>query len=273
MYESYWNLTRKPFAQVCDPASFYPSDSHQAALVKLRYAIENSRGSALLAGPPGHGKTMLARTLVAQLPDWISPRASLVFPRMNPQELLTSIAVELGAVSATSMGRGVAENVIAVQRFLTENASQGKHALLSIDEAHLLDGAQAFETLRLLLNFESPEGPALSLLLIGQSSLWTSVDRLAHFEERLAARAVVKPLSPEETMSYVQYRLKVAGASQPIFTDAALEAIHRASRGVPRHINRVCDLALLVGFAEELDSIGPDRVESVTEELVGAGQD
>ena len=64
MYETYWQLSQKPFENVTDARFYYPSESHQAALLKLRYAIENRRGAALLAGPSGCGKTLLTTMLL-----------------------------------------------------------------------------------------------------------------------------------------------------------------------------------------------------------------
>ena len=47
-----------------------------------------------------------------------------------------------------------------------------------------------------------------------------------------------------------EHRLHCAGATdKPSFEPAAFEAIFKATRGIPRRINRLCDLALLVGFA------------------------
>ncbi len=65
MYEAYWQLQQKPFAAQCEAKAYYPTETHQGALLKLRYAIENRRGAALLIGPSGCGKTMLANALAA----------------------------------------------------------------------------------------------------------------------------------------------------------------------------------------------------------------
>jgi general secretion pathway protein A len=58
MYLDYWQLAKKPFEPGSDRGVFYPCEAHEAALLKLRYAVENRRGAALLAGPAGAGKTM-----------------------------------------------------------------------------------------------------------------------------------------------------------------------------------------------------------------------
>jgi general secretion pathway protein A len=66
----------------------------------------------------------------------------------------------------------------------------------------------------------------------------------------------------------VTHRLEAAGAQRAIFEDDALDALHQLSRGIPRRINRLADLALLIGFAEERETIAASQVEAVSEELV-----
>ena len=67
MYESYWELEAKPFESTSDTRFYYPGESHQGALLKLRYAVESRRSAALLSGAAGLGKTMLIQTLAKQL--------------------------------------------------------------------------------------------------------------------------------------------------------------------------------------------------------------
>ncbi|HEY1598032.1 MAG TPA: AAA family ATPase [Pirellulales bacterium] len=271
MYESYWRFQSKPFTAGVDTRAYYPSETHQGALLKLRYAVENRRGAALLVGPSGSGKTLLVRLLADQLGDEFRPLAHLVFPQMPAADLLAFLAAELGAGSAEhSEGRvaSVETSVRRIQHRLTENAQQGKHAVVAIDEAHLLDGSRAFEAIRLLLNFETAAGPALTLLLVGQTALVPMFARMPQLEERLAVKCMLRPLAVEETMAYVQHRLAVAGSDRTIFEPSATEALHHLSCGIPRQINRLCDLALLIGFAEEQSSIGAEQIEAVSQELV-----
>ena len=73
MYETYWRLSEKPFENAADPRFYYPGESHQAAILKLRYAIENHRGGALLAGPSGSGKTLVTTMLHGALGEKFRP--------------------------------------------------------------------------------------------------------------------------------------------------------------------------------------------------------
>ena len=276
MYQAYWQLERRPFEVGVDTSVYYPAESHQASLLKLRYTIENARGAALLAGGPGLGKTLLVKLLWQQLSEQFAPLVHLVFPQMPTADLLAYLAAELpgrttdGAAEASP--KSIESSVRAIERCLLENAAQGRHAVIAIDEAHLLEGGRTLEALRLLLNFESDGRPAATLLFVGQPTLLPVLARMPQLEAWLAVKCLLRPLTLEETMGYVQHRLSAAGAQRTIFEPAAVELLQEVAEGVPRRINRLCDLALLLGFAEEHATIGPAQIEAVSQELaVAAG--
>ena len=180
MYESYWQLRQKPFENNADPQFYYPGESHQAALLKLRYAVENRRGGALLAGASGTGKTLLVNMLRGMLGEGFTPFVHLVFPQMATAELLAYLAGELDGASVPSGRPGVHESVLRIQHALADNTRRGRHAVLVIDEAQLLDNGNTLETLRLLLNFQPDNQPGLTLLLVGEPGLLSTLSRIPH---------------------------------------------------------------------------------------------
>jgi len=272
MYENYWQLSAKPFDGGADAKFYYPSEIHQGALLKLRYAIESRRGGALLAGASGSGKTLLVQSLERQLAENYAPFVHLVFPLMTPTELLALLVTELGA--ATSADPLSADHCIrCLQNFLAANVAKGRHAVVAIDEAQLLIDTPAMETLRLLTNLHRAAEPMFTLLVVGQSGLLPALDRMPAFEERLAVKCLLRPLGVDETAAYVSHRLSAAGARRDIFTADALTHLAHLARGNPRRINRLCDLALLVGFAEEQQTIGPDQLDVIADELVHVSPD
>lgn len=272
MYETYWQLDHRPFESTSDPRFYYPSESHQGAMLKLRYAIENRSGAALLCGPSGSGKSLLVNQLRRHLPKSFQPFVHLVFPQMSAEELIAYLAIELTVAGQPEGGRhqrpGIEQCVRGMQQFLGKNAEAGQHAVVAIDEAHLIDEPRSLEALRLLLNFETQSRPNLTLLLVGEALLLPQLDRMPTFEERFGVKCLLRPFTADETAAYVQFRLQAAGAKRQIFEPEALTALHELTRGIPRQINRLCDLALLVAFAEECKSIGPQQIEAVAEELV-----
>jgi general secretion pathway protein A len=268
MYEAHWELTRRPFEAGTDANWYYPSEPHQAALLKLRYAVESRSGAALLAGGSGTGKTLLVRLLAERLGDDFRPFVHLVYPAMPTAELLAYLSNELKSPDLPMAHPTIDESVRRIQHTLEENTVEGRHAVVAIDEAHLLEGAKTFEALRLLLNFEVGSRPGMTLVLVGQAGLLPIVDRMPQLDERLGVKCLLRPLNEEETMSYVQHRLSLAGSQRTIFAPEALEAVHRLTLGIPRRINRLCDLALLIGFADEQRVIGDSHIEAIASELV-----
>lgn len=266
MYETYWQLDAKPFENASDARFFYPGEAYQGALLKLRYAVESRSGAALLAGPAGSGKTLLTQVLIRQLPDNCRPLVELVFPQMPPEQLLAYLAEEL--CGSRGAGRTIDQSVRSIQSALVENAKAGRHAVIVIDEAHLLGETGTLETLRLLLNFEHESRPVCTLLLVGQTSLVPALGRMGQFEPRFGVKCLLRPFTAAETASYVNHRLAAAGARRPLFDAAALASLHEFSQGLPRRINRLCDLALLIGYAEEQTHLGPRQIEAVADELM-----
>jgi type II secretory pathway predicted ATPase ExeA len=265
MYETYWELDAKPFEHASDVRFYYPGEAHQAALLKLRYAVESQRGAALLTGGAGLGKSLLVQTLARQLDERYAPFVRLVFPQMPPDQLLAYLAGRLTSHRADHLP--IAESLRLIEDALRENVKAGRRAVIVIDEAQHLCESGTLETVRLLLNLETPGGPGFTLLLVGQPLLLPTLDRLPMLDERLGVKCLIRPFRRDESESYVQHRLQAAGAARPIFDDAALAAIHRLAHGSPRRINRLCDLALLIGYAEERSVIGEAQIVAVSEEL------
>jgi len=273
MYEAYWQLTEKPFGHTADTRFYYPGESHQAALLKLRYAVENRCAAALLAGPAGTGKTLLLRLLARMLGEEYSPVVHLTFPQMPAAELLAFLADQLHGSPVGSSDGSIRHSLRRIEELLEHNATQQRHAVVMLDEAHLLRDPAAWEMLRLLLNIEHQGRPGITLILCGQTGVLASLDRMPAWEQRLAVKCLLRPLSADETAAYVQHRLRTAGAQRSLFEPEALAALHQLARGIPREIDRLCDLALLIGFAEERTTIGAEQIESVCQELVNVTPD
>ena len=274
MYESYWELERKPFGSGCETELYYPGEAHQGTLLKLRYAVESRHGAALVTGHSGTGKTLIAKLLAERVAAECRPWVHLTFPQMPTANLLAYLAHELQA-PGTSIGRepSIDESVRVVQTQLTENAKAGGHATIVVDEAHLLDGTRTFEALRLLLNFEHDGRPTCTLLFVGQPALLPMLERMPQLEQRLVVKCLLRALTVDETHAYVQHRLQTAGARRQIFEPESLDALRAVSQGIPRDINRLCDLALLIAFADGDTRITPERIEAVAAELVNVADD
>jgi general secretion pathway protein A len=268
MYETYWQLDSKPFENTTDPRFYFPGEPHQSALLKLRYAIENRRGAAVLCGGAGTGKTLVGRMLRESLDEQYAPIIHLVFPQMSTPELLSYMADQLDGVGPGGATSDVRQSIERIEHRLAENSRADRHALIIVDEAHLIEQPETFEALRLLLNFQPDDRPPMTLLLCGQTMLLPILERMPALEERVAVKSLLRPLAEAETAQYVAHRLKTAGADREIFGPDAPATLQQLTGGVARRINRLCDLALLIGFAEERQGISAGHLESVAHELV-----
>jgi general secretion pathway protein A len=270
MYETYWGLNARPFDRCSDAAFYYPAESQHAALVKLRYAVEHGSPAAL-AGANGNGKSLLIDQLARQLGDQGFVLARIAFPLLSPAELLAYVADELTGQEPTSPdgGRSIDHSWRRIEASTSRFAAENQRIAIVVDEAHLIDDLRTWETLRLLTNLEGENRRPPVVLFTGQPQLLQIVGRMHDLDEQLAAKCLLRPFSLDETAAYIAHRLQAAGAGREIFERPAIDAAHAFSQGVPRRINRLCDLALLVGYAEERQTISAEQIESVYEDLSG----
>ncbi len=272
MYESHWNLTTRPFENRFSADFYYPSEAHQAALLKLRYAIENRRSVALVCGQSGMGKSMVVQQLRNQMPDFVGPTVYVAYPALAADQLVQYIAGQLSADYTPDAAKSsMAAAIQSIERSLTKTVQDGRHTVLIIDEAEWLEEQGSLNALRLLLNLsiqESQGESAFTVVLSGQPTLMAQMERYPALDQRVAVRCILNRFSIDETNAYVGHRIRSAGGSvEAIFQSDALDAIHGLCEGVPRRINSLCDLALMVGYAQEQSTIKLDLIENVHREL------
>lgn len=256
MYETHYGLIRRPFAETVDPSAYVPLPGHDAVLRRLRYALEQSRGPAVLYGPPGSGKTMLARRLSSQFG---RPAVHITFPAVPAAELVSLVAEGLGEPPASPAF--FADALRHLRDRLAAMAAEGIRPILVVDEAQTIRDPAAFEALRLLLNFATDGSPDLSLLLVGATEFL--FDLTPGLADRLAARCLAGPLTEAESSAYVLGRLAAARADADgpdLFSPAALAALHLAADGLPRRLSRIADLSLLIAYARDLAVVDEDTI-------------
>lgn len=266
MYEDYWQLATAPFAYATSDDAYFPSEAHDGALLKFRYAVDAQRGAAAMVGPSGVGKSLLMRRLTAELAADERPVIEILFPQMSSRELLAYLAAKLsdecGEINSADQA------VRRIETSLAEFARRNQRPIVVIDDAQVLEEAGALDTLRLLLNFTTDQRPALTLLLVGQLPLLSAIARTPALEDRIAVKTLLRSFTLDESAAYIEHRLRAAGAEREIFTPSALEKAHFLAEGSPRKLNRLCDLALLVGFANQQAQVEAGDLENVNRELV-----
>ena len=257
MYESFYNLRTKPFALLPDSDFLYPGSTHRSAYSLLEYGLINEAPFMVLTGDPGMGKTSLLQKLISEQREKHSI-GLVTNARYDIEHLLPWILLSLG-LSKKQLDPVEAYHVFS--EFLIQESKQHRRVILIIDEAQSL-GAELLEELRLLSNLNDGKTVKLQIILSGQPDLHTLLQRIdmTQFAQRIVVDYHLEPLSEAETGHCIRHRLQIAGGHPSLFTSKACALVHRLTRGNPRLINQVCDVALTYGFAEQ------DRV--ITSKLV-----
>lgn len=263
MYEKYWGMYRLPFENVPDPEFVYLSSKHDEALIRLLYATKSQKGAAMLTGEIGCGKTTTSRLFIQGLAADEYEIGLVANPMLAPMDFLKEILYQLGcdktADTKTDLLRILNETMM-------ENLQKNKKTLLIIDEAQAIDDVATFEELRLLLNFQLNDKFLLTLILIGQPELKEKVAQIEQLQSRIAISYHLRPLDLQDTARYIIFRLKKAGVKKAMFTKEAIKKIYVYTRGVPRRINNICDLSLLVGYSLQAKVIDSKLVQKVIDD-------
>ncbi len=254
-YESYWGLTELPFENVPDPKFYFPAPIHEEALQRLLYGIQTRKGAVMLTGEIGCGKTLLSRELGLHLSGQQYDMAMIANPSFGVEDFLTEVLYQLGIEPTKTK----VKLLHLLNDRLHENYKKGKQTLIVVDEAQAIPDNQVFEELRLLLNFQLNDRFLLTLVLMGQPELNDRVMAMKQFAQRISIKYHLGTFSQVETAQYVVFRLKAAQCGREVFTKDALDTVFQWSGGIPRNINRLCDLCLLIGFM--------DRAQNVDEKI------
>jgi general secretion pathway protein A len=266
MYEAFYGLTSKPFQLIPDPKFYFGSKQHSRAKAYLEYGVSRNEGFVVITGEIGAGKTTILRTLIESLHGSNVVTGHLVTTQLGAEDTLRMVGAAFG-FKVKDVPKS--ELLITLEAFLISQTSQGKRCLLIVDEAQNLS-MRAVEELRMLSNFQFGNQALLQSFLIGQPEFREILQRpeMEQFRQRVAATCHIGPLDLAETRGYIEHRLKQAGATdKPSFGEGAFEAIYKATRGIPRRINSVCDRLLLLGFLQNRSELTADDVREVVGEL------
>ena len=264
MYTEHWRLKEKPFELTPDPRYVFYSREVEEALIRLFYTVRDLKGAMLLTGIYGCGKTVLSRVFLNELIGSKYEVALITNPRLNATELLMEMIYQLGGGLLKGESKGGLLRVF--NDMLQANLSRGKETVLVIDEAQAIEDLETYEELRLLLNYQQNDRFLLTLILIGQAELRKRLKELPQLKQRLIIDYHLNSLDENDTYSYIQHRLGIAGAQEPMFDASALRLIYRYSSGIPRMINGIGDMALLEGFFRETKVIDETIIKKVVKD-------
>ena len=266
LYLSHFGLTARPFTLVPDPDFLFWSRAHRRAYAILEYGVLTRAPITLVTGEVGAGKTTLIHHLLRRLGD--SVRVGLVSNAHGARgELLRWILMALG--QAGPEDADYVQLFSAFQRYVIAEYAAGRRVVLIFDEAQNL-GRDVLEELRLLTNINANGDELLQLILVGQPELRDIIQRrdMIQFTQRVDARFHLAAMEADTVRDYIEHRLAIAGAPYMLFDEGAVARIHRETRGVPRLVNQLCDLALVYAFTEDAQVVTDATVAHVIDDGV-----
>jgi len=223
-------------------------NAHGEAVARIAWCVAERR-IGVITGEVGAGKTVAIRAALAALDPTRHTIIYLPNPTIGVRGIHHQIVLALGGHPLVHHATLVPQ---AADALATEHAERGRIPVLVIDEAHLLDHPQ-LESIRMLTNHNLDADSPLACLLIGQPTLRRTMKLavLAALEQRTALRYAMPPMTSQETSSYISHHLKLAGRSDPLFSDDAATLIHTTSRGYPRAVNNLAIQALVATYAAD----------------------
>jgi MSHA biogenesis protein MshM len=266
LYTEFFGLRELPFQLTPDKQFLFNHPSCQDALNKLLFATKSGEGFTKIIGEVGTGKTLLCRAFLDLLDEHYIT-AYIPNPYLEPMTLLLAIADELGIEYEHDVNQHIL--LKSITAFLIDTYKEtGRTVVVCLDEAHAIP-FRTMEALRLLSNLETSKRKLMQLVLFGQPEL---NERLMHssirqLKQRIAFYGNLGSLNRAETEDYILHRLSVAGYTGPrLFSRAALNALFRASDGIPRIINILCHKALIAAYADGVRNVGQRHVALAVED-------
>jgi len=266
MYKEFFGLRANPFNVNPDPRYLFLTRHTEEALACLTYGIQSRKGFVLLTGEVGTGKT----TLINKLMEWLRLQqvatAFIFNSRLDVSQFLDFMMSDFAIPCDTKSKSQILQRLY---NWLLDRYRAGETAVLVVDEAQNLSD-EVLEEIRMLTNLETFTEKLLQIVLVGQTELEQRLKQpqLRQLRQRLTLRAKTHPFNLEETRSYINQRLRIAGSNgEPIFDQDAGLSIFRYSLGIPRVINLLCEHCLVSAFVDQKRLVTPDIVDSVARDF------
>jgi type II secretory pathway predicted ATPase ExeA len=275
-YIKYWGLTQHPFLLAPDGNMMCVTGQYFECFERLKYAINTNKGGALIVSEDaGLGKTTILLKLIDELKEEYGKNFKYAYidhPTLTASQMIEQIT---GSITGQMPSDDKLKNLIHLKEALIETKQEGGKSIIVIDEGQMLcDARDVLQELRVLINLIHNHEYLHTFILSGQKALWDTLQSIPEFWQRLPVRYYFTPLRFEETRELIRYRLNKAGldVAREIFTEEALEIIHKHSKGLPRTIIALADLALLNGFTDRTRKVGFKEVSKAINAMGGKGE-
>ncbi|MCK8465151.1 AAA family ATPase [Aliiroseovarius sp. S1339] len=266
LYTGHFGLNERPFTLVPDPSFLFWSTQHKRAYAVLEFGVLSRAPITLITGEIGSGKTTLVQKLLSQMDETV--RVGLLSNVQGDRgELLQWV------MNALSIPFDPGESYVTLfQRFqesIISEYAEGRRVVLIIDEAQNLS-TEGLEEMRMLTNINANKDELIQLILVGQPELKTIVlsPGMRQLAQRVAASFHLEAMDEPTVRAYIKHRMKVAGGTGSEITPTACGEIFKATKGIPRLVNQLCELCLLYAWSSNNACVSVKAVRDVLDDGV-----
>ena len=265
MYLEHFGLDRPPFKITPDTSMFFEGSKRGAALEALIYAIKSGEGIIKVVGEVGSGKTMLCRMLEVKLSDVVDV-VYIANPSLSPDNILHVIAHELHLGIKNNDSK--LDVMQKLQDYLLTKHADNRQVVVFVEEAQSMP-VETLEEIRLLSNLETDQHKLLQMVLFGQPELDDKLaqPQIRQLKERITHSFYLDPFPPEDTLDYLNFRLRSVGYRGPsLFNQRTASAVEKYSSGLSRRINIIADKSLMASFSEGSHEVKVGHVASAAKD-------
>jgi len=253
MYLNYFNLDEKPFEYLIpDPRYFYYSPQSRNIKNQCDYIVNEKNGHLFISGPIGVGKTTLLKTLTR----------SMIADKNNIVNFINSPNLKTSNALMRRIAHGFKVNTYRSYDGTLKNFTQwlkesDLFPILIIDEGQNLV-LDSLRTLHYLMTYVTDK-LLMMIVLCGQEEMVTKIDKFPAIRSRMfPASLSAHSRSEAETMMKHRWSVASQGTKNDFpFRKKAIDLIWNYSRGIPRSICQIADIALLTAFNTKSKKVTP----------------
>jgi type II secretory pathway predicted ATPase ExeA len=240
-------------------SNFFESESSKPSLLKLQ-TLKYVPQISLITGNIGSGKTCLVNSFVNSLDPMEFRVVSSRLRKPSVRGLFKNIASYAG-IQHSIYGDDIKLQLLS---YFDEIRNQGKFTIVVLDEVHTF----SFDVLDQLKTFFDSNNN-FSLILIAQPEISKKLRLHAclPLKQRISIFINLKALSLIETQNYVDFKLKSAGLSKPLFDESCFPKLFQYSEGIYRMIDQICFQAITEAFLTKTSIISDKIIEKAFNSL------
>jgi len=260
MYEEFFEMKHTPFVNAIPVDALCISDKHKEILGRLGFVAQGNRFAVLTAGV-GVGKSTLIRKFAHSL----NPEKYTLFylsdSQLTPRWFYKGLLDQLGIEA--KFYRGDAKRQLHMQLKIIREI-HNRNIVVVVDEAHLLE-RETLEEVRFVLNTEMDSLSPMALILVAQNELWDKLrmQQNAAIRGRIDIKCELPGMDRADLDAYMDAHLAYADGKTEIFTESALNEVHKYSAGSARAVNKAATHCLMYAAQRAKKLIDDAMVKTV----------